>query len=110
LGQEIVERIRSRGNVHRTFAGFRLEGDLPAPGSPIEVDGKQIGEFTTVAAIPLSQGDAGVVQLALGYVRREALDRGVALNYPGGTAIPVSLPYSAAAPTRPSASESPERV
>ncbi|WP_433968981.1 YgfZ/GcvT domain-containing protein [Tunturiibacter gelidiferens] len=31
LGQEIVERIRSRGNVHRTFSGFRLAGDLPPP-------------------------------------------------------------------------------
>ena len=26
-GQEIVERIRSRGNVHRTFTAFRLDGD-----------------------------------------------------------------------------------
>ncbi len=30
LGQEIVERIRSRGNVHRTFSAFRLDGQLPA--------------------------------------------------------------------------------
>ncbi len=30
LGQEIVERIRSRGNVHRTFSAFRLEGELPS--------------------------------------------------------------------------------
>ncbi len=34
LGQEIVERIRSRGNVHRTFAAFRLDGQLPAAGHP----------------------------------------------------------------------------
>ena len=26
VGQEIVERIRSRGNVHRKFTGFVLEG------------------------------------------------------------------------------------
>ncbi len=32
LGQEIVERIRSRGQVHRTFSGFRLTS-LP-PRSP----------------------------------------------------------------------------
>ena len=30
LGQEIVERIRSRGSVHRTFHGFELTG-LPRP-------------------------------------------------------------------------------
>jgi folate-binding protein YgfZ len=90
LGQEIVERIRSRGNVHRTFSGFRLEGTLPAAGSALLAEGKAIGELTTVAAIPLS---SGTIQLALGYIRREALDRHVALEYPGGTAVPISLPY-----------------
>jgi folate-binding protein YgfZ len=94
LGQEIVERIHSRGNVHRTFAGFRLDGELPTAGSKLESDGKPIGDLTSVAAIP-SPG-AGVVQLALGYVRREALDRGSPLLYPGGRATPVSLPFSAA--------------
>jgi folate-binding protein YgfZ len=90
LGQEIVERIRSRGNVHRTFSGFRLEGNLPAAGTALLAEGKAVGELTSVAAIPLSSGS---VQLALGYVRREALDRRVALEYPGGTAVPISLPY-----------------
>jgi folate-binding protein YgfZ len=109
LGQEIVERIRSRGNVHRTFSAFRLEGDLPAAGSLLEADGKQIGELTSVATIPLPTGNTA--QLGLGYVRREALDRGIPILYTGGVATPVSLPFSAAAPSaqRP-ASESPERV
>jgi folate-binding protein YgfZ len=92
LGQEIVERIRSRGNVHRTFAAFRLEGSLPAAGTPLESSGKQVGELTSVAQIPLEEG---ALQLALGYVRREALDRGEPLQYAGGTASPVALPYSA---------------
>ena len=30
IGQEIVERIRSRGNVHRKFTGFEVQGGLPA--------------------------------------------------------------------------------
>ncbi len=30
IGQEIVERIRSRGNVHRKFTGFEVLGPLPA--------------------------------------------------------------------------------
>jgi len=89
LGQEIVERIRSRGNVHRAFTGFRLEGALPAAGTALEADGKQAGELTTVGTIPLG-GDT--VQLALGYARREALDRGLPLQYPGGTAHPIPLP------------------
>jgi folate-binding protein YgfZ len=111
LGQEIVERIRSRGNVHRTFAAFRLDGDLPPTGTLLEAEGKQVGELTNIAAIPLPGADGETIQLGLGYVRREALDRGAALLYTGGVAVPVSLPFSAAAPSvlRP-ASESPERV
>ncbi|HEX3375160.1 MAG TPA: folate-binding protein [Edaphobacter sp.] len=106
LGQEIVERIRSRGNVHRTFSAFRLDGQLPAAGTPLEVDDKQVGELTTVAAIPLPAEDPRVVQLALGYIRREALDRNLPVHYPGGTAVPVALPFSLAAPSAPpSASE-----
>ncbi len=111
LGQEIVERIRSRGNVHRTFSGFRLEGELPSSGALLEADGKQVGELTSVAAIPLPADGGTVVQLGLGYIRREVLDRGASIRYPGGIAVPVSLPFSAAAPSaqRP-ASESSERV
>jgi folate-binding protein YgfZ len=90
LGQEIVERIRSRGNVHRTFTAFRLEGTLPAAGTLLEADSKQIGEITSVAAIPLG---TGTVQLALGYVRREALERRASITYPGGTATPVLTPF-----------------
>jgi folate-binding protein YgfZ len=111
LGQEIVERIRSRGNVHRAFSGFRLEGGLPAAGSPLETDSKQVGELTSVAAIPLPTDDCTIMNLGLGYIRREALDRGTPIHYPGGTAVQVSLPFFAAAPSvqRP-ASQSPERV
>jgi folate-binding protein YgfZ len=111
LGQEIVERIRSRGNVHRTFSAFRLDGNLPAAGAQLEADGKQVGELTSVAAIPLPGNDGNIIQLGLGYIRREALDRGAALLYAGGVAVPASLPFSAVAPpTRPPASESSERV
>jgi folate-binding protein YgfZ len=110
LGQEIVERIRSRGNVHRTFSAFRLDGELPAAGALLEADSKQVGELTTVAAIPIPT-DGTIVPLALGYIRREALERGLPLHYAGGVAIPVSLPFSAAAPSAlQSASESTERV
>jgi folate-binding protein YgfZ len=111
LGQEIVERIRSRGNVHRTFSGFQLEGKLPVTGSPLETDGKQVGELTSIAAIPLPTDGGAIIQLGLGYIRREALDRGAPVHYPGGVAVPVSLPFFAAAPSvRRPASQSPERV
>jgi folate-binding protein YgfZ len=96
LGQEIVERIRSRGNVHRIFHGFRLEGTLPAPGTTLEAGGKQTGELTSTAAIPRTDGTT--LQLALGYIRLEALDRAIPLTYSGGTATPVSLPFEASGP------------
>jgi len=89
LGQEIVERIHSRGSVHRTFSGFQLTGALPEPGAVLTAEGKPSGELTSVGAIPL----ATPIQLALGYVRREALERRLALEYPGGTAAPIALPY-----------------
>ncbi len=108
LGQEIVERIRSRGNVHRTFTGFVLTGTLPAAGTPLTgADGKAIGELTSVAQIHLPQGP---IQLALGYIRREALEPSTAradqIHYPGGTATPTTLPFAvAASQTAPSTSE-----
>jgi aminomethyltransferase len=91
LGQEIVERIRSRGNVHRTFTGFSLTGELPAPGTLLQADARPVGELTSVARIPLSTGP---IQLALGYIRREALDKKLPIEYPAGTATPVSLPFA----------------
>ena len=81
LGQEIVERIRSRGNVHRTFTTFMLTGATPAVPTPIEADGKAVGELTSIASQPIDGQ-----RLALGFVRREALERGLTLTYAGGTA------------------------
>jgi folate-binding protein YgfZ len=70
IGQEIVERIRSRGAVHRIFSGFRVNGPLPAVGSKIQADGKEVGEVTTAATLPFESGEQSV---ALGYIRREAM-------------------------------------
>ena len=92
LGQEIVERIRSRGNVHRTFARFTLHGEAPAPGTTLLAEDKPVGELTSIAAA-LIDGQ----QLALGFVRREALERGLPLTYTGGSAEPLGLAPGATA-------------
>ena len=84
LGQEIVERIHSRGQVHRTFCQFQLSGPVPQLPATLEANGKAVGELTSAAVIPLPTGD---ITLALGYARREALDRQEPLTYPGGTAL-----------------------
>jgi folate-binding protein YgfZ len=84
LGQEIVERIRSRGQVHRLLTPLTLTGSMPTEfPAPLEADGKPVGEITSADLVPLPEGDR---ILALGYVRREALDTHAALSYSGGTA------------------------
>ena len=44
IGQEIVERIRARGQVHRRFTGLIVEGKAPARGSKVMAGEKEIGE------------------------------------------------------------------
>jgi folate-binding protein YgfZ len=86
LGQEIVERIHSRGQVHRQFTAFRLTGELPETlPAPLEAGGKPAGELTSAAVVPLPEGPTLV---ALGYARREALETRQPLTYTGGTAHP----------------------
>jgi folate-binding protein YgfZ len=74
LGQEIVERIRSRGHVNKQLMGFRLEGHaVPTPGSSLFAGGKEVGDVTSAAEAP----DGAVYGLA--YVR-------VPYNKPGAVA------------------------
>jgi tRNA-modifying protein YgfZ len=53
-GQELVARIDSRGgNVPRRLRGLVVRGDdVPAPGTPVEVDGAAVGEVTSSAWSP----------------------------------------------------------
>lgn len=90
LGQEIVERIHSRGNVHRIFRVFELhpESDadaLPQLPIPLECAGKPAGEITSAAVVPLPGGPK---LCALGYLRREAQESKQPITYPGGYATP----------------------
>jgi folate-binding protein YgfZ len=83
LGQEIVERIRSRGKVNRQFRQFALEGALPGP-LPLELrSGEQaVGRITSVASQPQV--------LALGFIRVEVAERNQEISYEGGVAIPLN--------------------
>jgi len=92
VGQEIVERIRSRGAVHRTFTGFVFADRLPAPGSKIQIDGKDVGEITSVAALPLQSGTQNV---GLGYIRREVASTGRSVTVGDTTATVAELPFKA---------------
>jgi folate-binding protein YgfZ len=69
VGQEIVERIRSRGAVHRKFTGFVVEGTAAIlSGAKIICDEKEVGEVTSVAVLSKPPGGRTI---ALGYIRRE---------------------------------------
>jgi folate-binding protein YgfZ len=89
IGQEIVERIRSRGAVHKTFAGFEVEGPVPSAGTKIQSDGKDVGEITSIAAEPLKQK-----RLALGYLRREFMAPEKTLTAGEARVKATTLPFS----------------
>ncbi|MBZ5599258.1 MAG: folate-binding protein [Acidobacteriia bacterium] len=91
IGQEIVERIRSRGNVHRKFTGFEVQGALPAVGAKIQASGKDVGEITSAVSLPLARGEQAV---ALGYIRREFAEPGKELEAPGARLKPTDLPFA----------------
>jgi aminomethyltransferase len=90
VGQEIVERIRSRGNVHRKFTGFKIEGAPPAVGTKIQWQGKEVGEITSSALIP---GPTGEQSVALGYLRRELAGPGKDLDIAGSRVTVSELPF-----------------
>jgi folate-binding protein YgfZ len=91
VGQEIVERIRSRGNVHRKFTGFLAEGAASiAAGTKIVSGEKEVGEVTSVAVLSTPSGERTV---ALGYIRREVgvPGREVTIGTAKAVVIPVPL-------------------
>ncbi len=53
LGQEIVERIRSRGHVNKMLVGLKIEGAayIP-PGADVLLSGEEIGQVKSSANIP----------------------------------------------------------
>jgi folate-binding protein YgfZ len=96
VGQEIVERIRSRGNVHRKFAGFQVEGAAAiAAGDKIVSGEKEVGEITSVAVVDAPSGRRTV---ALGYIRREVGVPGREVMIGMVKAAVVRLPVEGVAP------------
>jgi tRNA-modifying protein YgfZ len=73
LGQEIIERMRSRGALARRLVGLRIDGEMPvAPQSFIRVGEAQVGRTRSCC---WSQALGAV--LALGYVKIAHADPGV---------------------------------
>jgi folate-binding protein YgfZ len=79
LGQEIVERIRSRGNVHRHLRQLELTGPLPPAGTELALEGgAAAGAITSAAALPLPSGSRA---FALAMIRGEAETGSQLLHY-----------------------------
>ncbi len=67
LGQEIVERVRSRAQVHRHLMPVRIQSTAPpAAGTKLKSDGKDAAEITSAAYSP-ALGEV----VALAYVRTD---------------------------------------
>src|SRR3954468_6597896 len=90
VGQEIVERIHSRGKVHRSLAGVIIDGPSPAPGAAVQSQGKQIGELRSTATIPVNGGSR---TFALASLRRDALPAGAPLQVGESNATLSELPF-----------------
>ncbi len=98
LGQEVVERMRSRGALARRLCGLRIKGDSvpPEDAALLGKDGKPVGRLTSVCrSIALS----GVI--GMGYVKTESGQDGASLRVRWGDgqaveAVIAPLPFVAA--------------
>jgi len=95
VGQEIVERIRSRGAVHRKFTGFVTEGAAQvAAGAKIVAGEKEVGEITSSGYL-----QAADKTVALGYIRREVGVPGREVMIGTARATVVALPVENSVPS-----------
>jgi folate-binding protein YgfZ len=81
-GQEIVERVRSRGQVNRVRVSLQFDGlkDVAA-NAVLLAEGKEVGWVTRAGFSPGMNAWIG-----MGYVRREKAGVGAKLEVEGGTA------------------------
>ena len=88
LGQEIVERVRSRGQIHRLLMPLEIDTDVPpVAGTKLQADGKDVAEITSAALSPT----LGKVA-ALAYVRVEHSKPGTVLSLDAGMRAEVRAP------------------
>jgi len=89
-GQEIVERVRSRGQVNRVRVAMKYDAPQPpAPGTPLLSEGKEAGFTTRAAFSPALNAPIGMA-----YLRREKSTPGSIVELPGaaGTAVIIATP------------------
>ena len=95
-GQEIVERVRSRGHVNRRRAAFLFSGtEPPAAGAALTAASTEAGHVTSAAFSPLASRPIG-----MGYLRREHSQPGTRLQCGSADAEVIELPLSPMLNTR----------
>jgi aminomethyltransferase len=87
-GQEIVERVRSRGHANRRLTELRFSDKAPAAETKLLFAGNEIGIVTSSAFSPILGQPIG-----LGYVRREQSAVGTELNASGIPAEVIAPPW-----------------
>ena len=88
VGQEIVARLRARGQVNHLLVGLQIEGEaLPDADTLLHVNGRRSGEVTSSAISPTFG------PIALGFVRREHSEIGTRVEFEGGAARVAALPF-----------------
>ena len=81
-GQEIVERVRSRGHVNRKRVSLRFStSEPPAAGTRLRAGGAEVGYVTSSAFSPAANAAIG-----MGYLRREHNTAGCVVEFDQGTA------------------------
>jgi folate-binding protein YgfZ len=93
LGQEVVERIRSRGHVNKNLTGLVIDGAKPATmGSKVLIAEKEIGTITSSVYSPALSS-----AIALAYIHRDHRSPGTQLairdNYEVLNARVAQLPF-----------------
>jgi glycine cleavage system aminomethyltransferase T len=80
LGQEVVERIRSRGHVNRKLTGLLLDTTVaPAPGAAVRAEGREVGRVTSAVRSP-ALGRA----IALAYLNKDFWTPGIKVEVTAG--------------------------
>lgn len=77
MGQELTARTKYRGLLKRRLFPVTVEGEVPAPGTPVLRDGAEVGEMRS-----------GRDGLALALLRIDAVTEGVALTAGGARLVP----------------------
>jgi folate-binding protein YgfZ len=101
LGQEVIARVTYRGHVNRRIVGLVFPDErIPASGSVIRGDGKEVGRITSAVVSPaLRRG------LALAFLRREHWEPGTKVEALDGTssltAEVTALPFYRRGPAGP---------